>query len=98
MAMKVRSLSQSKIESSVRSVYGTQPQSSANAEADTEVSVIVKVREPNYVPEGMTIRSRINELIFTANAVLSVLAKAERDPLVESIGAPRPIFADKDPR
>jgi len=95
MAIRVRRLNASKIESSAHSV-GKQPGVATGvSEDDIQVAVIVKVRKPNHIPQGMTVRSRISELVFTANTTLAALAKAEQDPLVVSIGAPRPIFADK---
>ena len=47
--------------------------------------VIVKVREAGYVPEGMTVRMRINETLFTADCTSrEMLESARRDPSVIS--------------
>jgi hypothetical protein len=52
---------------------------------DVIVSAIVKVRQPQYVPSGMTVRSRIDETMFTASCRADVLRHLEQDPLVESV-------------
>jgi len=53
--------------------------------------VIVKVRKPGYVPEGFQVRSRIDDIIFTAEASEAALAAAEDDPEVESVERGRPL-------
>ncbi len=48
--------------------------------------VIVKVLQSNYIPTGMTIRMRINDLFFTADCVSQeMLNSARSDPLVVSV-------------
>jgi hypothetical protein len=51
--------------------------------------VIVKVRRPHYVPDGFDVRTRVDDVLFTANASPEALAAAGADPEVESISAPR---------
>lgn len=51
---------------------------------DTVVNAIVKVREPSYVPEGLTVRARIDEMMFTATCRAGTLRRLEADPRVES--------------
>lgn len=56
-------------------------------EGGQPVAVIVKVKEPGYVPEGFRVRSRIDACLFTADATPQGLEAAEHDPRVESIAA-----------
>ena len=51
--------------------------------------VIVKVNETGYVPEGFHVRSRIDDLFFTAEASPSAVRAASDDPAVESISKAR---------
>ena len=48
-------------------------------------SVIVQVREPNYVPEWVSLRTRISSLFFTTDLKLSDITKLEADPEVVSV-------------
>jgi len=52
---------------------------------DEPVSVIVKVREPRYVPAGVTVRSRIDDEMFTASCRAGQLRELEKDARVESV-------------
>ena len=63
---------------------GSQPPGNA-LDDDAEVSAIVKVREAHYVPAGLTLRSRIDDKIFTATCRAAALRDLDRDPLVESV-------------
>lgn len=47
--------------------------------------VIVKVRRAGYVPAGFAVRSRVDELLFTADASEADLLAASVDPDVESV-------------
>ncbi len=51
--------------------------------------VIVKVRRSGYVPDGFRVRSRVDDLLFTAEAPRSTLRGAEGDPDIESVEYPR---------
>lgn len=51
--------------------------------------VIVKVRTPNYVPEGFEVRTRVDDVLFTADASHEALEAAGADPDVESVSTPR---------
>lgn len=57
--------------------------------------VIVKVTETGYVPDGFHVRSRIDELFFTAEASPSAVKAASHDPAVESISQARRIHPDE---
>ena len=49
------------------------------------LSCIVKVRKPNYVPDGFEVRTRIDDTLFTADCTGAELRAAANDPNVESI-------------
>ncbi|MGI8683642.1 MAG: hypothetical protein ACR2MO_00805 [Acidimicrobiales bacterium] len=53
--------------------------------------VIVKVRRPDYVPDGFDVRSRVDDVLFTANASAEAVEAAGSDPEVESISVSRPL-------
>lgn len=55
------------------------------SEGPGRTRVIVKVREPGYVPEGFRLRTRVDDLLFTADAAEAAVAVASADPHVESI-------------
>ena len=50
-----------------------------------ELSVIVYVRKANYVPEWISLRSKITDLIFTADINKADLNKLEADEQVSSV-------------
>jgi hypothetical protein len=49
------------------------------------VQAIVKVRKAGYVPPAVTLRTRIDEHLFTADVPASELPKLERNPQVVSV-------------
>ncbi|RVU17791.1 hypothetical protein [Methylobacterium oryzihabitans] len=55
------------------------------------VGVIVRVSEPGYVPPGVTVRSRVDALLMTAEAPASHLTALDADPKVESVKLSRPL-------
>jgi hypothetical protein len=60
------------------------------------VSAIVKVKVPNYVPAGFTVRSRIDETLFTADCSGSALRSAQEDPNVESVALSKRLRSEKN--
>ncbi|ONI84830.1 hypothetical protein ALI22I_30560 [Saccharothrix sp. ALI-22-I] len=56
--------------------------------------VIVKVRKPGYVPPGFTVRKRIDDTLFTAEAAESALAAAADDPDVHFVEGSRRLHPD----
>lgn len=50
-----------------------------------ELSVMVHVRKANYVPEWISVRSKITDLIFTADINKADLNKLEEDEQVSSV-------------
>lgn len=48
-------------------------------------SVIVQVREPNYVPDWVPLRKRLSSLFFTTDLKLSDITKLEADNEVISV-------------
>ncbi len=56
-----------------------------NLPPEATVTGIVKVRKPNYVPESVTLRQRIDEQMFTASFRVRDLDSLEADTNVESV-------------
>ena len=54
-------------------------------DAEPLLSVIVHVREPDYVPEWLSLRKRITSLIFTSDIKKGDLPKLEADDQVVSV-------------
>ena len=79
--MKIENLEAGKVEF-------MQPSALGNDE-DEDVTLIVKVHTPNYVPPGFNVRSRIDEQMFTAESSRAALAAAQQDPNVESLAPAR---------
>ena len=51
------------------------------------VQVIMKVRDPGYVPSEATVRARIDEHLFTADVPADGLARLQENPKVVSVVA-----------
>lgn len=49
------------------------------------VEVIVKVRQPNYVPIGIKVRAQISPMLFTSTVPGADLKNLEEDPGVHSV-------------
>jgi len=49
------------------------------------------VRKPGYVPDGFTLRTRVDDLLFTAEAREADVTAATADPDVESVERGRPL-------
>lgn len=56
--------------------------------------VIVKVREPGYVPPGFTVRSRVDDKLYTAEATEDALLKARHDRRIISVEGTRRLRSD----
>lgn len=52
---------------------------------DQPVLAIVKVCQPGYVPEGVEVRSRIDDELFTAEIPAGRLQQVRDDPQVASV-------------
>jgi hypothetical protein len=65
--------------------------SGAFRRGETPMTAIVKVTEDDYVPAGITLRSRIAQRIFTATLSGDQLRELEDDPRVVSVEASRPV-------
>ncbi|QBR92914.1 hypothetical protein [Nocardioides euryhalodurans] len=75
---------------------GEEPDAAA-PDADAEPTrVIVKVCRPGYVPEGFTVRARVDDVLFTAEASASAVLAARDDPEVEAIEHSRPLSLDEE--
>jgi hypothetical protein len=71
------------------------PSMAEGLEDHDNVSVIVKVRRPDYVPSGFLVRARIDETMFTADCSVADMRVAEQDPLVESMALSRRLTKKK---
>lgn len=56
-----------------------------NCPPEQIVSAILKVNIPNYVPSDILLRTRFNNLIFSAQFTVAQLSLVENDPYVESV-------------
>lgn len=54
-------------------------------DGDRMVTAIVKVRQANYHPSALDVRSQIDGWLFTAQFQARKLPELESDPLVETI-------------
>ena len=54
-----------------------------------DLEVIVKVTEPNYVPDGVVVRAQISDKIFTSVIQSETLQSLEDDPQVQSVAVSR---------
>ena len=57
------------------------------------VKAIMKVKRPGHVPKGVSLRSRIDDTLFTCEFDIGALHQIAADPLVESISAAQPVQA-----
>jgi hypothetical protein len=58
---------------------------------DAEVTAIIKVNRGGYVPEGVQVRARVDETIFTAALKAGSLQQLEDDPDVASVALSKPL-------
>jgi hypothetical protein len=72
-----------------RKISGSASQASAGH--DDTLAVIVKVRQPGYVPRAARRRAAISDTLFTAELERRLLPELERDPLVVSVELGRPL-------
>ena len=75
---------------------GEEPDAAAPDAAAEPTRVIVKVCRPGYVPEGFTVRTRVDDVLFTAEAPAAVVLAARDDPEVEAIEYPRDLSLDEE--
>ena len=59
------------------------------SEDGSDLEVIVKVSEPNYVPDGVVVRAQISDVIFTSTIASDELQRLEDDPKVASVAVSR---------
>ena len=62
---------------------------------DDSLTAIIRVSEPNYVPENVNIRSRIDSTLITASFLGKSLKKLQSDPKVESVSLSRKLQSVK---
>jgi hypothetical protein len=71
-----------------RKVQGNVQFESAAGKSEA-VEAIIKVKEPDYVPDTLRVRSRIDAYIVTGEISTEDLSKLENDPKVESVSVSR---------
>lgn len=64
-----------------------EPSSEEEAAPSGLLRVIVKAREPGYVPEAAEVRARIDAFLFTADIPAQALDAVRHDPNVVSVSA-----------
>lgn len=81
---KMKKLSEfERVESAPPSVLKT-------AASSERITAIIQVKEPNYVPERVRVRARIDPLLFTADLPTDLLGELEADHRVQSVALSRP--------
>jgi len=78
--MEKRKLSKSKVEGKM----------SSKKKSDV-FSVIVKVNKADYIPAAVTLRSKMNSYMFTADATSEGIEVLEKDEAVSSVSISHPI-------
>lgn len=61
----------------------------AGSAAEGAMQAIIKVKEDGYVPEGVTVRSKIDGTMFTAEFATELLDALEKDSNVRSVAVSR---------
>ena len=56
---------------------------------DDSLTAIIRVSEPDYVPQEVKVRSRIDSTLITASFLGKSLKKLQSDPKVESVSLSR---------
>jgi hypothetical protein len=76
--------------SELKKLESVPPSTLKAAGRDEMVTVIVHVKEPNYVPPQVQVRARIDPMLFTATLPIALLSELEADPKVQSMALSRP--------
>jgi hypothetical protein len=71
-----------------RKVQGDIAQQATLGQTDV-VEAIVKVKEPGYVPPGVTVRAQIGTQMMTGELPTDILDRLEADPKVEAVSIGR---------
>ncbi len=58
---------------------------------DQRLEMIVKVNVAGYVPSGVRLRARIDDMLFTCEAPADRLHELEADPRIDSVSVSRPL-------
>ena len=69
----------------LKKIESSPPSALSERDENERMEVIVKVREPDYVPPGVIVRAQIAPVLFTSEVPAKMLAKLERDPQVVSV-------------
>jgi hypothetical protein len=68
---------------------GTTSLAGNEIDQDETLTAIIRVNEPDYVPQGVDVRSRIDSTILTGSFLAKSLKKLQSDPKVQSVSLSR---------
>lgn len=68
-----------------------EPEGTPALDPEREISAIFKVRQRGYVPDGVKVRSRIDEEMFTGSLRVKHLKSLAKDEKVASIAPAEPL-------
>jgi hypothetical protein len=69
----------------------TETSAASSIDSDETLTAIFKVREPDYIPAGVMVRSRIDEYMFTGSFIASILPELDSDQNVKSVALSKPL-------
>lgn len=67
------------------------------SDRDALVTAIIRVNSPNYLPKGVSLRSKVGPFLFTAEFPAKQLEILESDANVEAVSISRPMPLQKLP-
>jgi hypothetical protein len=56
-----------------------------NLKSNQMLEAIIKVKQENYIPKNIKVRSKISDFLFTTEFKAEFLKNLENDPLIHSI-------------
>lgn len=68
---------------------GTTSLAANEIDQDETLTAIISVNEPDYVPPGVDVRSRIDSTMLTGSFLARSLKKLQSDPKVQSVSLAR---------
>lgn len=71
---------------------GTTSLAGDEIDQDATLIAIISVNEPDYIPEGVDVRSRIDSTMLTGSFLAKSLEKIQSDPKVQSVSLSRKLY------
>lgn len=65
--------------------------SEVRSEPTDEITAIFLVKEAGYVPQGVVVRSRVDNTMFTANTTIGCLESLKNDGKIKAIQPSKPL-------